>query len=105
MTMKIKNSVEAMRAQKETLRSMENMKAFLGCDIFTNVVKMTKSSQELAEFIEAMHVMRVESDKAYQFAFMTALVVVNNALVDDRIDSETARSITDKVIAWWRYYE
>lgn len=102
--MAINNSMDAQRAVKETLLSLETLKAFFGAELFARVVQMSRGAKELAEFLEAMHRVRIEAGAEEIKAFTFALVIVNNAVVDGRIDSDTALALVDKVISWYGYY-
>lgn len=102
--MAIKNSMDAQRAMKEQLLSLETLKAFFGAELFAQVVHMSRGAKELAEFLVAMHRVRIEAGTEEIKAFTFALVIVNNAAVDGRIDSETALALVNKVISWFGYY-
>lgn len=102
--MAINNSTEAQKAVKETLLSLNTFKAFCGVELFAKVVRMSRGAKQLAEFLEAMHRVRVGAKAEELKALAAALCIVDKAVDDGRISSDSASALADKVVSWWRYY-
>lgn len=102
--MAINNSIEAQKAIKETLLSLHTFKEFCGVDLFAKVVRMSRGAKQLAEFLEAMHRVRIGAGAEELKALAAALHIVDKAVDEGRICSDSALALVDKVVSWWRYY-